>query len=70
MGTMVPLENITILSNRNIKMNGMRTRNQAIADAPALHIKFRIQVQNKIYTSLTANTRYVFGTAHSCTPKQ
>jgi hypothetical protein len=54
---MVPLENITILSNRNIKMKGMRTRNHATADAPALHIRFRIQVQNKIYTSLTAKMR-------------
>jgi len=67
---MVPLENITILNNRNIKMKGMRTRNQATADAPALHMRFRIQVQNNIYTSLIANIRYVFGTAHSCTPKQ
>jgi hypothetical protein len=70
MGTMVPFENITILNNRNIKMKGMRTRNHATADAPALHMRFRIHVQNKIYTSLTANTKYVFGTAHSCTPKQ
>jgi len=47
----------------NIIMNGKSTRNQAIPVAPARHIKLRIQVQNKTYTSLIIKIRTVLETA-------
>ena len=61
---------IMMLNSRNIIINGIRTKNQAIPEAPALHIKFRIHVQNRTYANLIAKTKKVLDTLHDCTPKQ
>lgn len=51
----------------NIK-NGTNTNNQDISECPSRHIKFRIQVQNRIYNILTKNTNIKFGTRILCCP--
>jgi len=61
---------ITILNIKNMRMIGMRTINHAMIDAPALHIRFKIHVQNNIYTNLIANIKDVLGTLHVCKPTQ
>ena len=59
-----------IPSNTNINKNGNNTKNQAIFFAPALHIKFKIQVQNSIYINLIKKINVVLGTEQLYWPKQ
>jgi hypothetical protein len=51
-------------------MNGNKTRNHATGVAPDLQIKFKIQVQKRTYTNLTAKIKYVLDTSHECDPTQ
>ena len=48
----------------NITINGNKTKNQAMLVAPALHIRFKIHVQNTTYNSLITKIIDVFGTSH------
>jgi len=59
-----------IANIKNIIRSGIKTINQAIPEEPALHIKFNIQVQNRIYANLTANIKYVLETLQCLSPKQ
>ena len=54
----------------NIIINGKSTKNQAIPVAPARHIRLRIQVQNKTYTSLIIKIITVLETAQLYDPMQ
>ena len=54
----------------NITINGNKTKNQAMLVAPALHIRFKIHVQNTTYNIFITKIKDVFGTSHDCEPKQ
>tara|TARA_B100000123_G_C25578566_1_gene361634 strand:- start:70 stop:225 length:156 start_codon:yes stop_codon:yes gene_type:complete len=51
-------------------MNGNKTKNQAMLVAPALHIRFNIQVQNKMYIILIRKITDVLVTSQEKSPKQ
>ncbi len=55
---------IIIPNKININKKGNNTKNHAIPGAPALQIKFNIQVQNKIYNILTMKIKITLDTAH------
>jgi len=52
------------------RINGKRTKNQAMPGAPARQIKFKIHVQNKMYNVLIAKIKNVLVTSHVYDPMQ
>jgi len=46
------------------RINGTRTKNQESGVAPALHIKFNIQVQKRTYINLIKKINIVLETTH------
>jgi hypothetical protein len=51
-----------MIAKNNTKGNNIK--NHETIGAPASHIKFKTQVQNKIYKNLIINTKRVLGTSH------
>ena len=49
--------------NINIRINGNKTKNQAIPVAPALQIRFNIHVQNRMYKTFIKNINVVLVTS-------
>jgi hypothetical protein len=49
---------------------GKNTKNHDNEEYPALHIKFNIHVQNKIYTTFITKINTVLGTSHANDPMQ
>jgi len=52
------------------KMKGNNTKNHAKLVAPARHIRFNIQVQNKMYSVLIKKIKKVLETSHVYDPTQ
>jgi len=55
---------------RNKTIKGRRTNNQATQDAPALHMRFRIQVQKTMYIICTKKTAVRLVTLQVYEPRQ
>lgn len=57
--------NTIIPNNKNIIINGIKTKNQAIPVpvGPSLHIKFKIQVQKATYNNFIKNMSVVLCTS-------
>jgi len=66
----VLLEIISIEISKNIRTIGNKTKIHAIVGAPALQIKLRTHVQNKIYKILIINIIIVLETLQLYEPKQ
>lgn len=59
-----------MLIKTNIRIKGKRRTNQAIPGAPARQIKFKIHVQNRMYTALIIKIRAVLDTVQDNVPTQ